>query len=137
MVGFTAIPAPTIFEIGVSVGLYSFGYDPTQNPLGVTCPIVFCADGGATLINSDRFRCAAIDPIISMDQRLGYPGDSIGTTLVDPSTVLGYLGRNLEFEEGQSTFDKPSGTWTILTRGGTLTLRVRTLTNTSTTATKT
>lgn len=135
--GFTSLVSPTIFEIGLSIGIYSFGYDPVNNPLGITVPIVFCADGGATLIDADRFRCAAMDPVVSMDQRLGYPGDYIGSTLIDPSTIFGYQGRNLEFEEGTATFNKQTGAWTIMNRGGSIILRVRTLVNTSATAMKT
>ena len=136
-VGYTSVTAPVIFEIGVSVGIYSFGYDPLFNPLGATAPIVFTADGGGALSNADRYRCAVLDPIQSVDQRIGFLGDSYGSTLLDPTSALGYLRRSLELWEGQASFNKQTGVWTIFDRGGTLALRFRTLTNVSTTATKT
>ena len=128
--GVTALAAPGITETPAGSGLYSFMYAPTLS-------ILFLADGGSNLANTDRFLTGALDPIHAVDEKMGYTTDSFGTTLVDPSTVLGYLKRNQEFQEGDSTFTKATGVWDISTRGSSTLLREKHLTNTTTSATKT
>lgn len=123
-----SITPPGISEISAGSGIYMFPYN-------ATLPIAFVADGGAALATTDRYVRGILDPIQAVDQRVGFPGDSIGTTNIDPTTLMGYAGRNQEFEEGLATFNKQTGVWSILTRGGTL-FQTRTLANLSGSVTK-
>lgn len=127
--GLTALAAPGITETPASSGLYSFSYAPTLS-------IVFKIDGGAALASNDRYISSALDPIQSVDEKMGNLTDSFGSTLTDPSSVLGYLKRNLEFQEGNASFNKSTGIWDISSRGSSTLLREKTLTNTTTTASK-
>lgn len=127
--GLTAVAAPGITETPSGSGLYRFDYGPTQS-------IIFKADGGSALASGDRYITGVLDPIQSVDEKIGTTSDSIGSTTTDPSTVLGYLRRNLEFNEGDATYTKSTGTWAISSRGSTTLLREKTLTNNTTTATK-
>lgn len=67
--------------------------------------------------------------------RLGSTMSAFGTSVADPVDVFGYLKRIQEFNEGNQSFGKTSGTWTINSRGGSL-LATKTLSNSSTTVTK-
>lgn len=122
---------PGITEIA-STGFYHF----TCAPLA-TLAITFQLDGGSGLGDSDRYIQGVIDPLQSVDQRIGTTSDSFGSTSSDPGTLFGYMKRNQEFLEGDSTFTKSSGQWLIYNRGSTTVLREKTLTNTSSSATKT
>lgn len=126
--GVTPIAAPGITETPVGSGLYSFVYGPTTS-------IVFVADGGAALNVNDRFIKAALDPIQSVDESVGMSSDSVGSTGTDPTTIYGQIKRMQEYNEGDMTFIKATGTWEISTRGGTL-IASKTLTNTTTSATR-
>lgn len=149
---------PGITQLPTNTGLYYFTYGPTA-------PIAFTIDGATTsLVN--RYVTDIIDPIQAVDEPaatliamgttliamgttltmgmttlvsfLGSTASSFGTTATDPTTVYGYLKRTQEFLEGNSVFTKNSGVWDIYSRGsGTTTqLRQKTLTDTSTTTTK-
>lgn len=124
----TTITSPGITEISMGSGLYTFAYQ-------ATLPIAFVADGGAALSSGDRYITGILDPIQAVDTYVGFPGDSIGSTNIDPTTLFGYSSRNQEFEEGLAYFDKSTGTWLIKTRGGT-TFQSRVLTNASGSVTK-
>lgn len=124
-----AITPPGISEIAVGSGLYTFAYN-------ATLPIAFVVDGGSALTSTSRYIAGILDPIQSVDQKVGAPGDTIGSTAVDPTTLMGYASRNQEFEEGLATFNKTTGTWLIQTRGGT-TFQSRVLTNSSGSVAKT
>lgn len=119
---------PGISEISSGAGLYTFQYN-------ATLPIAFVADGGVALASSDRYVTGILDPIQAVDVRVGFPGDSIGSTNTDPTTLMGYAGRNQEVQEGDATFDKTTGEWAIQTRGAT-TIQTKTLTNLSGSVTK-
>lgn len=67
---------------------------------------------------------------------LGTTASSFGSTSVDPGTVMGYLKRLQELQEGDASFNKTTGVWSIQTRGGTL-LQEKTVTNGANTVTKT
>lgn len=127
--GLTSVTAPGITETPVGSGLYSFQYGPTIST-------VFKADGGAALSSSDRYICAALDPIQAVDEKVGTMNDSYGSTSIDPTTIFGYVKRNLEFNEGNAIFDKSTAVWDIYSRGSSTLLREKTLTNTVTEATK-
>lgn len=67
---------------------------------------------------------------------IGSTLDSWGSSSTDPGTLYGFMKRTLEFNEGNSTYTKSSNSWQIYTRGTSL-LITKTLTDTSTTTTKT
>lgn len=128
--GTTGLQAPGITETVVGSGIYGFNY-------GTTASIAWVIDGGATLTNSAiRYLVGALDPVMGVDQSIGFATDSFGTTITDPTTLYGQANRNQEFNEGNKIFLKSSGLWDIYSRGasGTL-LREKQLTNTVTSAT--
>ena len=116
------IAPPSVTEPLASSGFYKFSYGPTAS-------IVFLADGGAALSSSDRFVQGVLDPIQAVDEKIGTSADSFGSTSTDPSTIFGFVKRNLEFEEGNAVFNKTSGVWDIYSRGSSTLLREKTLTN--------
>lgn len=73
----------------------------------------------------------------SIDAKIGATTSSFGTTSTDPGTVFGYLKRALEFNEGNSTFAKSSGVWSILSRGSSTQIASKTLADSAGTVTKT
>jgi hypothetical protein len=127
--GVSAITAPGITETPAGSGLYRFEYGPTQS-------ILWQMDGGAGLADSDRYIVGVLDPLQVTDQRVGVVTDSFGDTAVDPTTLMGFAKRNLEFQEGDASFNKNSGLWSIYARGGTELIREKTLTNTQTSVAK-
>lgn len=127
--GLTAIPAPGITETPAASGFYRFQYTPTLS-------VNFLADGGAALSDADRYVKGALDPSMVLSNEIGTLADSIGSTAVDPTTLLGFAKRNQEFEEGNATFDKSTGIWDVYSRGSTTLLAEKTLTNTTAQATK-
>lgn len=125
--GVTAIVAPGITET-VS-GVYRFQYGTTQS-------IFWTMDGGATLSATDRYVSGAIDTLQVVDEKVGTIDDSFGSTAVDPSTLFGHAKRNQEFNEGNATFDKATGIWDVSSRGSSVLLAEKTLTNSLSTADK-
>jgi len=115
---------PGVTEI-FGTGGYYFTYGPTT-------AIYFQLDGGNSLADSARYIKGILDPISVVDERVGDTSASIGSTSVDPTTVMGYVKRNLEFLEGDQTFDKSSGAWVISSRGSSTALVGKTIANTST-----
>ncbi len=128
--GLTAISAPGITETPSGSGLYRFDYGPTF-------PIIFKSDGGGVLAASDRYIYGTLDPIQSVDEKVGTLSDSFGATATDPSTLLGYAKRNQEFQEGNAVFRKSTGVWDVYSRGSSTLLVEKVLTNTTTQAGKT
>ncbi len=125
----TNITAPGITEIPTSTGLYYFTYGPTG-------PVSFVVDGGSTVGDSgSRYITGILDPIQAVDEKVGTTVDTVGDTSADPTTVLGYVKRLQELQEGNATFTKSSGAWLISTRGGTA-LRSKTLADSSSAVTK-
>lgn len=154
----TAITGPGVTEIPSATGLYYFSYDP----IGSTTPISFVCDGGSSLNTSDRYVAGLIDPADAVDQYgqsliaqgnsilagftffgaslnalIGTTASSFGSTSVDPSTIFGYLKRAMEFNEGNSIFDKTAATWNVYSRGSSTMLVVKTLADSSGNVTKT
>jgi hypothetical protein len=147
--------APGITQPIASYGLYRFEYTPSF-------PIVFVADGATTgLSAASRYLSGTLDPLDLVDERLsevgttllsigvsntvdltpildrlGTTASSFGSTSVDPGTVYGFLKRLQELQEGDASFNKTTGVWSIQTRGGTL-LQEKTVTNGANTVTKT
>ena len=115
--GITAIPGAT--------GLYYFSYEPLTS-------IAFVIDGFTTGLGVSRYITGALDPVQTADERIGSLGDSMGSTLTDPTSVMGYLRRLQEFNEGNSSFSKASGLWQVWSRGNTFVLGVTTYPGAST-----
>ncbi len=126
----TTLTPPGVTEVITGTGLYSFVY-------GATTAIIFTIDGGAALADSDRYVTGTLDPVQTVDERLGWATDSFGTTVTDPTTVFGHARRNQEFNEGNATYNKSAATWFNYSRGSSVLLFVKTLTNTSSAAGKT
>ena len=127
--GTTPVSPPSISELTAASGIYGFQY-------GITASIAFVIDGGATLTTASvRYITGSIDPVMSVDQAIGYGTDSFGSTNADPTTIFGQVKRNQEFNEGQKTFTKATGLWDISSRGASVLLTEKALTNTPTSAT--
>lgn len=127
--GATRTP-PGITEVFAGSGMYQFQYAPS---LGIG----FLLDGGSALSASARYISGNLDPIQAVDEKVGTVNDSFGSTAVDPSTVLGYLKRGQEFSEGNATYTKADGKWSIFSRGSSTMLTQKTLANNTTEADKT
>lgn len=121
--GLTAIAAPGITESAIAPGVYHFQYTPTLS-------ILFEAIGASVMITG------GLDPVQAVDLQIGQTSDSYGSTAVDPATILGYLKRNQEVSEGNAIFDKSAATWQVSSRGASTLLFQKSLTNTTTQATK-
>lgn len=67
---------------------------------------------------------------------IGSTASSIGSNLVDPTDLFGFLKRAQEFREGNQVFNKVTGAWDISSRGNTL-LISKTLTQSSSQVQKT
>ncbi len=132
--GGTNITPPGITEIPTSTGLYYFSYSPTLS-------MAFVIDGGSSVNSAFRYLSGNLDPIQAVDEVLGSTASSFESTSTDPSSVIGYLKRMQEYNEGNSSFTKSSGVWDIYARGnsvGASTLLIeKTLTTSETLVTKT
>jgi hypothetical protein len=136
--GVTDMIGPTISEMGVSSGIYTFQFAPSP-----TFIIAFTADGGAALATADRYVTGILDPIAAVDEKVGNLEDDIGGTMVEPNSVLGFAKRAYGFNEGEALFNKGTGVWTYQSKGSTALLMgfsniifTKQLTNTVSVATK-
>lgn len=121
--------APGITEVPTTGGYY-FNYEPSGS-------LYFEIDGGALLADADRYFSGALDPLQTVDERVGSSSDSFGSTAADPSTIFGQVKRNQEFNEGNAVFNKTTGKWDIYSRGSSTLLVEKQLTNSASNATKT
>ncbi len=128
--GITSLPGPGITEMPNGSGMYQFSYGPTM-------ALNFIADAGTSLQSPDRYVTGVLDPIQAVDQQLGFSTDSFGSSLTDPTTIWGYCKRFLELFEGDAIFTKSTGVWQLFSRGSSTLLRTKTMTNNTTTASKT
>lgn len=71
----------------------------------------------------------------TLDARIGFTSSTFGDSSTDPGTIYGYLKRIQEFQEGQASFTKLTGSWAVKSRGGSL-LASKTVVNSSSTVTK-
>lgn len=126
--GSTGVP-PGVTERISGTGAYQFNFS------GSTLSVFFRVDGGASLTNDRRYIEGVLDPLLTLDQKIGTSTDAIGSTSVDPSTIFGYVKRSQEWQEGNATFIKANGQWNVASRGNTL-LAVKTLVNNTTAASK-
>lgn len=130
--GGTAIP-PGITEAIAGTGVYSFVYGPTIG-------MFFTVDWGLSVSSSFRYTKGNLDPIQAVDEHVGgilNNTDSYGDAVTDPTTLIGFAKRLMQFNEGNSYFDKATGVWSIFSQGSSTLLRIKDLTNTVTAATKT
>jgi len=130
--GGTGTP-PAISEIIAGTGVYSFTYGPT---LGM----YFVVDWGVSVPSTYRYTKGSLDPLQAVDERIGGildNNDSFGSTSVDPTTVIGFLKRLQELGEGNALYTKATGIWQIFSRGSSTLLREKTLTDSTSTSTKT
>lgn len=131
--GGSNVTSPGITESPAASGVYRFTYGPTIG-------MFFVVDWGNSIANGFRYTKGALDPIQAVDERVGGilgNNDSIGSTSTDPSTIVGFLKRNQEIQEGNAEYLKATGIWSIYSRGSTTLLATKTLTNNTTTSTKT
>lgn len=127
----STIAPPGITEPVSGTGLYLFQYHPTQT-------IAFTVDGATLgLTDSDRYIVGSIDPFDLLNDQVGSTASVFGDNLTDPTTVFGFLKRCQEFLEGNSTYTKASGELTYSSRGASETLAVKTISDDSTSTTKT
>lgn len=145
--GLTQAP-PTITETYVGTGLYKASYTPTQT-------IAFVLDGATTSLNtSARYIAGVFDPNDTIGQTLvgigntvsalgtqldgiGNTASSFGDLTTSPGTLFGYSKRLVEFLEGNQTFVKASGALTFSSKGSSVLLASKVVSDSSTQTTKT
>lgn len=127
----TSLTRPAITETTVAgSGIYTFSVSPSFS-------IVFMAWAATTNIaTSLQYVSGNLDPGDANDEKIGLITDSFGSTSADPTTIFGYLKRTQEVQEGNASFLKSSGAWSLFSRGSTTLLAVKALTNSSTGVTK-
>lgn len=119
-----ALTAPGITAVGVSTGFYYFEYAPSP-----TLTVFFECDGGSSITDSAfRYIKGTLDPIQSVDERLGYSTDAIGGTLA-ATTAFGLISRNLAYFEADENFNKASGAWNRYANGTSTLLISKTVQN--------
>ncbi len=121
---------PGITEMLAGSGFYNF-------IAGTTATIEFLAFSGGSLSATDAFIKGVLDPVLAIDQQIGQPTDSFGSTLTDPSTLFGHANRRQEWDEGAARFNKLTSTWDVYSRGSSTLLQEKTLSNSSSLASKT
>ncbi len=114
-IGVGSTTPPGITEVPTTTGLYYFNYTPLS-------AVAFVLDGTATIPNSAiRYVSGLLDVENSqvglMATLMGGLADSFGSTLADPTTIVGYLKRLQEFNEGNNVFTKTSGSMQYWSRG--------------------
>jgi hypothetical protein len=124
-----AVSVPTVVASGATLGFYGFTALITSQLQGEI-------DFGTGISSSRRYIQFALDPIMKVDAEIGNTTDTYGTSSVDPDTLHGKANRTQEFLEGNAIFNKSSLSWSVYSRGSTTLLMTRTLTNTSSQATK-
>ncbi len=125
------------------------GFYKSNYTVGASTSVAFLLDGGATLSTSVRYITGNIFGTENIDYMgstilaigatvsslagniggIGATTDSFGTTNVDPGTLFGYVKRLQENLEGNQTFLKSSGLWSIYSRGSSTLLATKTMTS--------
>lgn len=127
-----SLARPAISEVGSSTGFYGFTYATSA-----TYSIIFTIDGGSSIVDSSsRYVSGVLDPIINVDQELGFTADSYGSTVL-PATVWGFVRRLAQYWQADATFNKSSGVWSQYAQGTSTLLYEKTLTNDVSQTTKT
>ncbi len=130
----------TLSPPGITESPLGFGFYRADYTVGLSTSIAFLVDGGATLTASVRYITGNIFEQNSLDTLgttlltvaniaplIGSTVSSFGSTSVDPSTVFGYLRRSQEVQEGNQSFLKSTGQWSILSRGSSTLLATKLL----------
>lgn len=128
----------TLLGFGASnfaLGTTNFALGTTNVALGISNfalgTSIFAGLGTSTTILSVGSTLTAIGSL------LGLATDSYGTTGIDPVTVFGFLRRAQELAEGDEIYTKATGLLDFYSRGQTALLREKTITDTSSTTSKT
>jgi hypothetical protein len=103
-----ATSAPGVTEVPTSTGLYYTQYTPLS-------PIAFVLDGTSSISGPQRYISGFFDPTVS--SIIGTLNDSFGSTAADPTSIIGYLKRLQETNEGNNVFTKQSGNFQLWSRG--------------------
>lgn len=75
--------------------------------------------------------------LLSSMSLIGNSTSSYGSTSIDPTTLFGFLKRNQEFWEGNQAYSKASGLMDFYSRGSSTLLKEKTITDSTSTTTKT
>lgn len=127
----TAAYGNTNIALGTSIlaqGLTMLGYGETIYAIATT----LAGQNLSLSINIDAN--STLLQLINLS--IGSTASPFGDSSVDPDTIYGYLRRLQEFNEGDQTFNKLTGAWTINDRSGTTTIATKSLTNNNTQVTK-
>lgn len=106
--------------------LYPMGVSLTA--LGTTSIALF---GASFLGASLQALALGSSGVADLSARIGTTASSFGTTATDPATVLGYLKRLQETNEGNQSFNKSTSAWDVYSRGSSTLLFEKTLEDSS------
>jgi hypothetical protein len=127
--GATVTP-PSITELFANTGVYRFSW-------GTTTPISFLCDAATTSPGAaGRYVTGQLDPSDAVNEAIGSTTSSYGTATTDPVDLMGYLMRIRELLEGNETYYKASGVLTMYSRASSVTLAVKTISNSVSLVTK-
>lgn len=140
----TAVTAPGITEPIAGSGIYQFTVAPSFS-------IAFLAYGNTTsLPSASAYVPGNLDPVDANDDalaamgstlvaigntsgdfstRIGTTASSFGSTSVDPGNIFGYLKRLQELYEGNQSYVKSTGLWSLYSRGSSTLLSTKSLSN--------
>lgn len=120
-----AIAPPSIAEINTS-GIYGFTFAPTL-------AISFICSGVTTgLPTNERFVIGSIDPNSELASNIGDVTSSFGDSMVDPTTLFGYMKLIQEILEGNQTYTKATGVLEMFSRGSSALLIAKTISDSAT-----
>lgn len=157
----STITPPAISEIGSSSGLYKFTYTPTVSIGFVIDGFTTMLSSSERFIagsldpsdNIDGFMgttllgigatiagigntLSAIGSSSNILALIGSTGSTFGGVGTDPLDLFGYMKRAQEFWEGNDSFSKATGVWSIYSRGASYQIQSKTLSNDVTGVTK-
>lgn len=130
---FTAANA-SLFAFGASniaLGMTNVAIGTSLGALGIT-NLAQSTNNGATIVAIGN----TLSGINTNLAGLGDTASTFGDVNTNPGTVFGYLRRVVEFLEGNSTFTKATGGLTFSSRGSSYVLANKTVSDTTTTTTK-
>jgi hypothetical protein len=137
------IAPPAINEPLPGSGIYHFQYGTTQ-------AITFLADSATISTGTGRYVSGQLDPsdrsdeygnslialgtsILSLSSSgssfIGTVGSTFGSSTTDPVDLFGYLKRIQENLEGNNTYIKPTGAFSIYSRGSSTLLAAKVVVN--------
>jgi hypothetical protein len=115
---------------GIGVSVAAIGV--SLNALGASV-IAF----GASLGAIGTSVIAMGNTLSALNTNVGTTSSSFGSTAVDPTTVMGFLMRSMEVQEGNQNYAKASGVLSIYSRGSSTLLRSKTIADSTSETTKT